>query len=103
MTVTAPDDAPLEVEIDLTATNIGDGTLPSTVMVGLLPIVPVEFFPLVLDDNGVEVPGSGEPRIEQGQTNEMVEVSPVVNRIAHREMKMRIVDGEILKWKTITW
>lgn len=30
MTVTAPDDAPLEVEIDLTATNVGDGALPST-------------------------------------------------------------------------
>jgi hypothetical protein len=37
MTVTAPDDAPLEVENDLTATNIGDGTLPSTVMVGVIP------------------------------------------------------------------
>lgn len=103
MTVTAPDDAPLEVEIDLTATNIGDGTLPSTVMVGLLPVVPVEFFPLVLDDDGEEVPGSGEPRLEEGQTNEMVEENPVANRIAHREMKMKIVDGEILKWKTITW
>lgn len=103
MTVTAPDDAPLEVEIDLTATNIGDGTLPSTVMIGLLPVVPVEFFPLVLDDDGEEVPGSGEPRLEEGQTNEMVEENPVANRMAHREMKMKIVDGEILKWKTITW
>jgi N-acetylmuramoyl-L-alanine amidase len=103
MTVTAPDDAPLEIEIDLTATNIGDGTLPSTVMVGLLPVVPVEFFPLVLDDDGEEIPGSGEPRLEEGQTNEMVEENPVANRMAHREMKMKIVDGEILKWKTITW
>jgi len=103
MTVTAPDDEPLEVEIDLTATNIGDGALPSTVMVGLLPIIPVEFFPLLLDDEGEEILGSGEPRLEMGQTNEMVEENPVANRIAHREMKMRIVDGEILKWKTLTW
>lgn len=35
---TAPGDAPLEIEIDLSATNIGDGALPSTVMVGLLPV-----------------------------------------------------------------
>jgi hypothetical protein len=36
--LTAPGDAPLVVEIDLSATNIGDGNLPSTVMVGLLPV-----------------------------------------------------------------
>jgi len=35
---TAPPDSDLEVEIELSATNIGDGTLPSTVMVGLLPV-----------------------------------------------------------------
>jgi hypothetical protein len=36
--LTAPGDAPLTVEIDLSATNIGDGALPSTVMVGLLAV-----------------------------------------------------------------
>jgi Alpha/beta hydrolase of unknown function (DUF900)/Bacterial TSP3 repeat len=35
---TAPPDSDLEVEIELSATNIGDGTRPSTVMVGLLPV-----------------------------------------------------------------
>ena len=34
----APGDSDLEIEIDLSATNIGDGQLPSTVMVGLLPV-----------------------------------------------------------------
>lgn len=34
----APGGAPLEIVIDLSATNIGDGALPSTVMVGLLPV-----------------------------------------------------------------
>jgi len=38
MTLTAPDDAALTVEIELSATNIGDGALPSTVMVAILPI-----------------------------------------------------------------
>lgn len=103
MTVTAPDDAPLEVEIDLTATNVGDGALPSTVMVGLLPIVPVEFFPLLLGNDGQPVEGSNAPRLAQGQTNAMVEQDPVANRIAHREMQMRIVDGSILEGKSITW
>lgn len=37
-TLSAPGDSALEVEIDLTATNIGDGQLPSTVIVGLLPV-----------------------------------------------------------------
>lgn len=34
----APGGADLEIVIDLSATNIGDGTLPSTVMIGLLPV-----------------------------------------------------------------
>ena len=38
MTATAPDDAALTVEIELSATNIGDGAKPSTVMVALLPV-----------------------------------------------------------------
>jgi hypothetical protein len=33
----APDDSDLTVTVDLSATNIGDGVLPSTVMVGFLP------------------------------------------------------------------
>lgn len=37
MAVNAPNDAPLAVQIDLTATNIGDAILPSSVLVGLLP------------------------------------------------------------------
>jgi hypothetical protein len=36
-TLTAPEDESIEVEIELTATNIGDGVLPSSVMVGILP------------------------------------------------------------------
>lgn len=57
MTVNAPDDAPLTVEIDLTATNVSDGALPSTVMVALLPVVPVEFFPLMQDGDGNDIAG----------------------------------------------
>ncbi len=33
----------------------------------------------------------------------MTEENPVANRIAHREMKMRIVDGEVLEGKQLTW
>lgn len=103
MTLTAPDDADLTVEIELSATNIGDGTLPSTVLVGVLPVVPVEFFPQLLDGDGVAIAGSENPRTDAGQTNGMTEENPVANRIAHREMKMRIVDGEVLEGKELTW
>lgn len=103
MTLTAPDDADLTVEIELSATNIGDGTLPSTVLVGVLPVVPVEFFPQLLDGDGVAIAGSENPRTAPGQTNGMTEENPVANRIAHREMKMKIVDGEVLEGKELTW
>jgi N-acetylmuramoyl-L-alanine amidase len=103
MTVNAPDDAPLTVEIDLTATNVSDGALPSTVMVALLPVVPVEFFPLMQDGDGNDSAGSEIPRTAPGQTNGMVEEDPFANRIAHREMKMKIVDGEVLEGKKLTW
>lgn len=103
MTVNAPGNTDLTVEIDLSATNIGDGALPSTVLVGLLPVLPVEFFPLLLDGDGNEIAGSAIPRTAAGQTNGMVEDDPVANRIAHREVKMRIVDGEVLEDKQLIW
>ncbi|MBN8459262.1 MAG: N-acetylmuramoyl-L-alanine amidase [Verrucomicrobia bacterium] len=103
LTLTAPDDAPLEVEIEITSANIGDGDRPSTVMVGVLPIEPMEFFPVLLDGDGDEITGSQNPRTEPGQTNGMVEEDPAENRIAHREMRMRIVDGSILLGHTLTW
>ena len=103
MTLTAPDDAPLVIEIDLKAKNIGDGTLPSTVLVGVLPVVPVEFFPELLDGDGAAIANSQVPRTGSGQTNGMTEENPVANRIAHREVKMRIVDGKILEGKKLTW
>ena len=103
MTLTAPDNAALTVEIELSATNIGDGTLPSTVLVGVLPVIPVEFFPQLLDGDGINIEGSENPRTAPGQTNGMAEDNPVANHIAHREMSMRIVDGEIMEGKQLTW
>ncbi|RYD75734.1 MAG: N-acetylmuramoyl-L-alanine amidase, partial [Verrucomicrobiaceae bacterium] len=103
MTLTAPDDAALTVEIELSATNIGDGNLPSTVLVGVLPVVSVEFFPQLLNGDGNAIAGSENPRTAPDQTNGMTEENPVANRIAHREMKMRIVDGEVLEGKELTW
>ena len=103
MTLTAPDNAALTVEIELSATNIGDGEYFSTVMVAVLPVVPVEFFPVLQDGDGNDIDGSENPRTASGQTNGMVEEDPVTNHIAHREMRMRIVDGEILEGKKLTW
>jgi len=103
MTLTAPDDAAMTVEIELSATNVGDGTLPSTVLVGVLPVEPMEFYPQLLDGDGVAIAGSENPRTATGQTNGMTEDDPLANRIAHREMKMHIVDGQILHDKRLTW
>lgn len=103
MTLTASGDEPLLVEIDLAATNIGDDTRPSTVMVGILPVMPVEFFPELMDGNGDPIEGSQTPRLEVGQTNGMVEEDPVANRIAHREISLRIADGGVLEGRTLNW
>lgn len=103
MTLTASGDEPLLVEIDLAATNIGDETRPSTVMVGILPVMPVEFFPELMDGNGDPIEGSQTPRLEVGQTNGMVEEDPVANRIAHREISLRIADGGVLEGRTLNW
>lgn len=103
MTVNAPAEAALSVEIDLTATNIGDGALPSTVLVGLLPLEPVELHPQLIGNDGNAVEGSQNPRTGPGLTNGMIEDNPVANRIAHREIKMRIVNGAFLKGKKLTW
>ena len=57
----APSDSELSVEIELSATNIGDGVLPSTVMIALLPVklVPEDDQPgktgdSIPSNNGVE-------------------------------------------------
>jgi N-acetylmuramoyl-L-alanine amidase len=100
-TLTAPPDAPLKVAIHLTATNISDDILPSTVMVGLLPVEPVEFLPQLLDGDNQLVAGSEQPR--PGKTNGMVEANPVADKIAHREVRMRIVEGEVLAGRRLTW
>lgn len=103
ITVTAPDNEALEIGIDLTATNIGVEPLPSTVLVGVLPVVPVEFFPQLPGGDGNAIAGSENARTAPGQTNGMVEEDPVANRIAHREIRMRIVDGAVLAGRQITW
>lgn len=48
----APPDAPLEVQIQLTATNKGDDDLPSTVMVGLVALQIKDRVAEIADDGG---------------------------------------------------
>lgn len=103
MTLTAPDNAPLQVRITLAATNIGDSMLPSTVLVGILPLIATELHPLLPDPAGAPVADSAKPRILPGETNGMAEENPLHSRVAHREVGMRIVDGAFLKGRRITW
>ena len=48
-------DQDVVVEVEVGATNIEDGALPSTVMVGLLPVEVVELSPKVKDEDGNEI------------------------------------------------
>jgi N-acetylmuramoyl-L-alanine amidase len=93
----------LEVKLEAAATNVSDGLLPSTVILGLLPIQPVELSPSLLDEEGNVVANSTSPTVQVGMTNAMVEQDPHINRIAHRFVKIRIPEGDFLEDKEITW
>jgi len=68
--------------------------------VSLLPVEVVELAPKVKDEEGNEIEGSEKPN--QGEPlTPFVEEDPHANRIAHRELKVRI--GESFKGKKITW
>ena len=74
--------------------------LASTVTASLIPVEVVELSPKTKDENGVDIAGSEKPSIGTPLTP-FVEVDSVTNKIAHRELKVRI--GEALKGKTVTW
>lgn len=61
----APTTNPLEVEVRLAATNLADGDLPSTVMVGILPLKLIDTKDQSIDEpNAVVPPQSQDVRIE---------------------------------------
>ena len=66
----------------------------------LLPVEVVEVSPKTKDENDVEIAGSEKPSSGMPLTP-FVELNPVADRIAHRELKVKI--GEVLKGKTVTW
>jgi N-acetylmuramoyl-L-alanine amidase len=66
----------------------------------LLPIEVVDLAPKLKDETGTEIADSNKP-VSLPKANGMVEENPGGNRIAHREMKVKI--GEALKGKKITW
>ncbi len=80
-------------------------TTPATVpqkelVVSLLPLGVVELSPKVKDEKGNEIEGSAKPN--QGELlTPFVENGLHGDRIAHRELKVRI--GEALKNKKVTW
>ncbi len=68
--------------------------------VALLPVEVVELSPKAKDEEGNDINGSEHPSTGRPLTP-FVELNPVDDRIAHRELKVRI--GEALKGKTVTW
>ena len=73
----------------------------------LLPVEVVELSPKLKDEGGKEIKDSEKP-VSMPKYNEMVEEIKLVkqyeqNRIAHREMKLKIPGGKVLAGKKVTW
>ena len=66
----------------------------------LVPVEVVELSPKVKDEQGNDIVRSENPSAGRPLTP-FVELNPVADKIAHRELKVRI--GEVLKGKTVTW
>ncbi|MEZ5324999.1 MAG: N-acetylmuramoyl-L-alanine amidase [Verrucomicrobiales bacterium] len=66
----------------------------------LLPVEVVELAPQVLDESANPIVGSEKPNQTLPLTP-FVEILPHTNKIAHRELKVKI--GEALAGKTVTW
>jgi N-acetylmuramoyl-L-alanine amidase len=66
----------------------------------LLPVEVVEVSPLTKDEEGNDIAGSQRPSTGRPFTP-FVELNPVADRIAHRELKVKI--GAAMKGKTVTW
>lgn len=79
---------------------------PNQIKIGNLPCDPVvtvevvELSPKVKDEEGKEIEGSEKPNSGNPLTP-FVEEDPENNRIAHREIKVKI--GDVLKDKKVTW
>jgi len=73
----------------------------------LLPIEVVELAPMLKDEAGAVISGSDKP-IAMPKYNELVEEIKLEkqyeqNRIAHREIKVKITGGKYLAGKKVTW
>ncbi|QQL43822.1 N-acetylmuramoyl-L-alanine amidase family protein [Sulfuriroseicoccus oceanibius] len=86
----------------------GDARAEDSVMVTLLPVEVAELGPKLKDSSGYEIPGTQRPRAFL-EPNEMVEEISLkdhrydLNRIAHREIKLRVHGGDFLRNKKVTW
>ena len=77
--------------------NSGDG---HKTLILLLPVEVVEVSPKTKDEEGNDIAGSEKPSTGKPLTP-FVELSPVADKIAHRELKVKI--GEALQGKSVTW
>jgi hypothetical protein len=92
--VQAPPAADLQINIALSATNVGDGALPSTVMVGLLPIE-FEITHTEIDPKTEEVVEPGPDRLLR---DEIVDLCLKVPAVAKIEWTLNLeVDPETMR------
>ena len=72
--------------------------------IAIFPVEVVELSPKVRDlTTNDEIDGSEVPDLREGRTNPMVEINPVQDKIAHRELKIRIGNGNAFEGKNVTW
>ena len=78
--------------------------LKDQVKVTLTPIEVVELAPLVRDEDGNPIPESAKPNLGK-PLSPFVEEDPYTNRIAHREIKVRVgspaISGKKVKWTLV--
>ena len=74
-----------------------------SMLMKILPVEVVELAPKLKDEEGNEIDGSEKPDTAEDVTNAMVKENPNDDRIAHREIKIRIGGGGTLEGKEVTW
>ena len=80
--------------------NVSNAATNKSRVLELLPIEVVELSPKTKDEDGNDIAGSEKPSSGRPLT-QFVETDPKANKIAHREIKVKI--GDAMKDKKVTW
>lgn len=100
VTLTIPANQNLSNNLDLLPNPIELASKDNQASIHLLPVEVVELSPRTKSEEGNEIVGSEKPNIGMPLTP-FVEIDPALNKIAHRDIRVKI--GDALKGKKVTW